>query len=179
LSRSWMFPTSFALVSLVACDPPSKSIGGDLVDDPTDKTVPKDSTASDEDADDPMGESPTTDPPESDEPTESDDGVMEETSSELLTYEDVAVVFARCVSCHTNSNNAFRVTDGPELWIATRSASQPFTLIVPGNPEDSYIFMKIVGDDRIQGRQMPSDVNALPDQDVALIEAWIEDGALD
>jgi len=113
--------------------------------------------------------------------TTSTEASSDETSADsvgtLLVFSDVQDVFARCVSCHTYSNGAFRVSDGPSRWATTRSSSEPYNLVVPRDPADSYIYMKITGDDRVNGRQMPSDVRPLPDDDIALIEQWILDGA--
>lgn len=54
--------------------------------------------------------------------------------------------------------------------------------ILPGNPEASYLFLKITkrrrNDSRIKWKAMPPDAaQALDDKQIALIEAWIKSGA--
>ncbi len=54
--------------------------------------------------------------------------------------------------------------------------------ILPGNPEESYLFLKITkrrrNDSRIKWKPMPPDAaQALDDKQIALIEAWIKSGA--
>jgi hypothetical protein len=55
-------------------------------------------------------------------------------------------------------------------------------VVVPGDPEASYLFLKITkmrraGDARIKWRRMPPGEDRLEDADIALIEAWIKAGA--
>jgi hypothetical protein len=47
----------------------------------------------------------------------------------------------------------------------------------PGNADDSYLFMKITADPRIQGDPMPPGTTRLSTQRVQLIHDWIEQGA--
>ncbi|MFK7843775.1 MAG: cytochrome c [Rhodothermales bacterium] len=60
------------------------------------------------------------------------------------------------------------------------SVEQPSLLRVkPGDPEDSYLFRKIRGDANIAGAQMPLGRSPLSAEQIALVESWILDGALD
>jgi hypothetical protein len=58
----------------------------------------------------------------------------------------------------------------------------PLKRIVPGDPEASYLFLKITkfrrpDDKRLKWRNMPSGPKTLEDDEIALIEAWIKAGA--
>jgi len=46
-----------------------------------------------------------------------------------------------------------------------------------GNPDSSYIILKLLGSPRIVGPQMPLGREPLPDSDILAISEWIEAGA--
>src|SRR5262245_17714915 len=79
------------------------------------------------------------------------------------------VLIPRCSSCHAWTYSALvsvPVADYP-----------PFTFVVPGNPDDSYMYMKLAGDPRIQGQRMPYGGPYLDDATLQAIRVWIQDGA--
>jgi len=49
--------------------------------------------------------------------------------------------------------------------------------VEPGNAVDSYVYMKIVDDDRIVGDPMPAEGDELSSQRTALLREWIDQGA--
>lgn len=53
--------------------------------------------------------------------------------------------------------------------------------VVPGDPQGSYLFLKLIDDETIVGKGMPLDplagVRKLSDEEIFDIEAWIRDGA--
>jgi hypothetical protein len=50
--------------------------------------------------------------------------------------------------------------------------------VLPFNSDSSYLYMKITGDPRIAPyAQMPYGKSPLPDSDIAIIKAWINQGA--
>lgn len=51
-----------------------------------------------------------------------------------------------------------------------------FDAVVPGKPEDSYLYELLVNEDDPEGR-MPKDSDPLPKQQIALIKRWIASGA--
>lgn len=51
--------------------------------------------------------------------------------------------------------------------------------VEPGNPDDSYLFMKIIGDPDIVGARMPLGRAALSDQQIEIVREWIANGAED
>ena len=64
--------------------------------------------------------------------------------------------------------------------VGTASAEQPArNRVTPGDPTDSYLYMKITGDARIAGDPMPLGGAPLPADEVQAIRAWIEAGAAD
>ncbi len=65
------------------------------------------------------------------------------------------------------------LVDRPSTQVADR------TLVVPGDPDASWLMCKLRHDcdDRIGSRMPPPGAPELADEDLAVIEAWIEDGA--
>jgi hypothetical protein len=49
--------------------------------------------------------------------------------------------------------------------------------VSPGNPDDSYLVMKIEGASGIQGQRMPLNQTPLTSEEIALLRDWIEAGA--
>jgi hypothetical protein len=65
--------------------------------------------------------------------------------------------------------------------VGVASAERPdFDRVEPRNPTDSYVYMKVTGDLRIGGDQMPPQNLAPPltAQQLELLRQWIEQGAL-
>ena len=48
-----------------------------------------------------------------------------------------------------------------------------FLRVDPGNPDDSYLVMKIEGDSRIAGQRMPLGRPALSSEQIQLVREWI------
>ena len=62
--------------------------------------------------------------------------------------------------------------------IGIASTERPeFKRIDPGNPDDSYLLMKLRGDSRITGGQMPLGGGTLPAELLEMIREWIAGGA--
>jgi hypothetical protein len=51
--------------------------------------------------------------------------------------------------------------------------------VAPGDPDDSYLLMKVSGDPRIAGERMPYGGPYLETSEIEAIREWIESGALD
>ena len=49
----------------------------------------------------------------------------------------------------------------------------------PGNPDQSYLYLKVVGTGAIVGARMPLGRPALTTEEIDIIRQWIEDGAMD
>ena len=62
--------------------------------------------------------------------------------------------------------------------VGVPSAEVPeYERIDPFNPADSYLYMKVTGDPRILGDQMPALAPPLSGPKIRLLEDWIEQGA--
>lgn len=84
--------------------------------------------------------------------------------------------------CHSGASAPFGLdlTAGAawrNLYNVPSAEVPAFDRIEPGNAADSYLFMKITNDPRIQGDPMPAFMAPLSSQEIALIETWINDGA--
>ena len=88
----------------------------------------------------------------------------------------------RCATsgCHGGNNPAanlsLRAGDIAQIVGASSAARPDYKLIAPGDPVNSYLLMKLRGDDGIAGDRMPP-AKALEPEEIALVEAWVEAGA--
>ena len=57
------------------------------------------------------------------------------------------------------------------------SGNSNFQLFAPGDPVNSYVLMKVRGDEGIVGSQMPRGGGRLSEDEIAKIVAWVEAGA--
>jgi hypothetical protein len=90
-----------------------------------------------------------------------------------------------CASCHAPGAD-LDLSQG-HAWAdvvgqpAPRAESCGGTLVVPGNPDASYLYQKLSSSHPCSGQQMPLAAeifsNPLPDCVVALVRAWIAAGA--
>lgn len=100
------------------------------------------------------------------------------------TYEDIAIEFLEpfCADCHAGPGSS----DGLDLTLeraydemvdvpALQNSS--LDLVEPGDPENSYLIIKMVGGARMSGRIMPRGRPARPESEIDIIRAWIADGA--
>lgn len=95
---------------------------------------------------------------------------------------------ANCGGCHSQERREAElvlVGDGSYDAIVGKPAltdREGRPLIDPGNPEGSYLYLKLIGDESILGRQMPLDpllgVRTLGEEELADIAAWISEGAI-
>jgi hypothetical protein len=68
--------------------------------------------------------------------------------------------------------------DNPPNLVNVASAEVPGLMrVVPGDPEHSYLYLKVTGDPRIDGGRMPPISDPLTPPDVELLRSWIEAGA--
>ncbi len=94
---------------------------------------------------------------------------------------------ANCGGCHSSDRaegDLILVGDGVYEYLTdTVSITDPEgrAYVVPGDPQNSYLYLKLIGADSIAGKAMPLDplegVRTLSEEELADIETWITDGA--
>ena len=108
-----------------------------------------------------------------------------------VPFEAVHAIFNEsCISCHSSqdggSDGGAELDLGPAAWAnlvrqpAPASEACGGTLVVPGNPDSSYLYQKLTEDHPCSGERMPRGDVALPLPDclIALVRAWIATGAV-
>lgn len=100
------------------------------------------------------------------------------------TYEAIAFEFLEpfCGDCHgtTAPSKGLDLTyeRGYEQMVGIPSLQvSSLSLIEPGDPDASYLIIKLEGGPGMVGRQMPRGRPARPQDEIDLIRAWIEAGA--
>ena len=103
-----------------------------------------------------------------------------------LTEIQTAIFTPRCAipGCHASPGAQFDLvlTEGAShasLVGVPSGERQQFLRVEPGNADDSYLYMKLLGDPRTIGDRMPLLGAPLNAGDLDRIRRWIEAGALD
>ena len=98
----------------------------------------------------------------------------------LAQVSEVFAVSCAISGCHSGGEPAAGLSlegDFAALIVDVDSGQRPdFKLVDPGNPDKSYLLIKVRGDDEIVSQQMPPG-NPLPAEQVEIIRAWIASGA--
>lgn len=101
----------------------------------------------------------------------------------IVLYEDVyeRVFEPKCVGCHSGSfaQEGFDMSRevGYENMVNVNSRQRTSEiLVVPGDPENSYFFRKITGEN-IDKTRMPQGT-PLSESEIELVRKWILDGAI-
>ena len=102
------------------------------------------------------------------------------TEATLAEVSEVFAVSCAFSGCHGGEELAAGLSlegdfAGRIVGVASEQRSD-FKLVDPGNPNKSYLLMKVRGDDEIISLQMPPG-NPLPAEQVEIIRAWIASGA--
>jgi len=89
-----------------------------------------------------------------------------------------------CVQCHTNQGRnpagGLNLAGDPySALVGKPSVGKPGAiLVIPGDPESSYLYQKLEGTAGIAGLRMPRNGPPfLTDGQIEVIERWIEEGA--
>ena len=102
------------------------------------------------------------------------------TEATLAEVSEVFAVSCAFSGCHGGEELAAGLSlegDFAERIVGVASEQRSdFKLVDPGNPNKSYLLMKVRGDDEIISQQMPPG-NPLPAEQVEIIRAWIASGA--
>lgn len=106
-----------------------------------------------------------------------------EPATEAPTFADVqSEVLAGCAfsSCHGSGTGGLTLdgtsADHGRLVDAESAAAPGETLVIPGDPDGSYLVKKLEGADGIVGDPMPQSA-PLADDKLQLVRDWIEAGA--
>ena len=102
------------------------------------------------------------------------------TEATLAEVSEVFAVSCAFSGCHSGGEPAAGLSlegdfAGRIVGVASEQRSG-FLLVDPGNPDESYLLMKVRDDDEIISQQMPPG-NPLPAEQVEIIRAWIASGA--
>lgn len=85
----------------------------------------------------------------------------------------VQAIFAdNCASCHGEDSDRVRLVG--DLGHLRAVSENGFSLVSPGDPEHSYLYMKLTGAHGIRGSQMPMGEDPLPAAMLEDVRAWIE-----
>ena len=108
-------------------------------------------------------------------------GSNEPLSANLQSIQD-NVFTPICTRCHIGASapEGLRLdaADSYSLLVGVPSAEVPSLLrVMPGNPDESYIVLKLQGSPGIVGGQMPLGGPYLPQATIDVIRQWITDGA--
>jgi hypothetical protein len=87
-----------------------------------------------------------------------------------------------CTNCHAGANPAGRLNLSGDVYAALVNKPSSFKpgaiLVIPGDPENSYLYQKLEGSAGIVGLRMPRNGPPyLTDGQIEVIERWIEQGA--
>lgn len=115
-------------------------------------------------------------------PLQPDGGGLEPTLSSIQAN----IFNQKCAtsSCHVGSSapHGLDLSEGAAHGnlVGVRSREVPALFRVsPGDPDDSYLVMKLRGDPRIVGQQMPLTGEKLSGEEIDVVAEWIAQGAAD
>ena len=109
-----------------------------------------------------------------------DDGEGTLTEATLAQVNEVFAVSCAVSGCHSGGEPAADMSlegDFAARIVGVASGQRPdLKLVDPGNPDSSYLLIKVRGDDEIVSQQMPPG-QVLSAEQVEIIRAWIASGA--
>ena len=109
-----------------------------------------------------------------------DDGEGTLTEATLAQVSEVFSVSCALSGCHSGGEPTADLSlegDFAARIVGVASGQRPdLKLVDPGNPDSSYLLIKVRGDDEIVSQQMPPG-KVLPAAQVEIIRAWIASGA--
>ncbi len=92
----------------------------------------------------------------------------------------VAALFqSRCIACHGGERPAAGMSLAVDGFVASltdvpSTEAKKLARVDTGNPEASYLLMKLRGDKGIQGSRMPIGLPALEEEELQIVVDWIE-----
>lgn len=112
----------------------------------------------------------------------------EEDTREILTNPSFATDINEMIQrrgcaasgCHGGGVGGMTLTataaDNYAAWVNVQAVSEDFLRVEPGNPDDSYVVIKVEGRQTV-GLRMPRGGGALDDIDLTNLRNWISNGA--
>lgn len=82
-----------------------------------------------------------------------------------------AIFDESCTLCHDASDDTLNLEDASALIGKPSTTGKP--LIDPGNPNGSYLYLKMVGAEGIEGESMPMGDDPLPVEQLTAVQTWI------
>jgi hypothetical protein len=82
-----------------------------------------------------------------------------------------AIFDESCTLCHDASDDTLNLEDASALIGRPASTGKP--LVDPGNPNGSYLYLKLVGAEGIEGEAMPLGEDPLPVDKLTVVQQWI------
>ena len=95
-------------------------------------------------------------------------------------YEEILFLSCGFGSCHGGSAGAPYLNDAQEAYDslvnAESNAKDGAVLVIPGDPDNSYLIQKMEGAPGIEGDEMPPS-SSLEPETIERVRSWIADGA--
>lgn len=104
---------------------------------------------------------------------------VEEVVTFSFVQENVLDVSCALSGCHADAEFPNLSAGQSHAKIVDVLSSQGLKLVEPGDPDNSYLFIKIAGGAGMSGQLMPYGGAPLPDASIDAVRKWIADGALD
>jgi hypothetical protein len=103
-------------------------------------------------------------------------------AEEVVTFsfvqENILDVSCALSGCHAGAEFPDLAAGRSYANIVDALSSQGLKLVEPGDPDNSYLFIKITGGAGMSGQLMPYGGARLPDARIDAVRKWIADGAL-
>jgi mono/diheme cytochrome c family protein len=105
----------------------------------------------------------------------------------IVSFEDdiQPILKQHCVMCHLPGAALGGLQLYPDAWrsmVGVTSAQSPLELVKAGDPDKSYLYLKLIGTHETaggSGELMPIQQPPLDSAQIDLIRTWIEQGAKD
>ena len=96
-----------------------------------------------------------------------------EPAETVVTYAQIEAITAKCIGCH--GEQAPKEDLDLRTYAGLMKGSEHGAVVIPGDAENSMLVHSLRG---THGKkQMPMMANPLPEEEIALVEAWIQAGA--
>ena len=116
------------------------------------------------------------------ESTPSVDQILINSSSVTASFTDIQnKVFNKSCAlsgCHVAGVQSPNLSGNAYNVIVSKASTKGLNYIEPGNPNQSYIYLKLIGANNISGSQMPKNAPPLKQSVIDTIAVWISNGAL-